>query len=117
MRQFLATNHPAGPARSPSKHASFLRELLRAPWSRIAVGRSPRAGAARHLRAARSCEGHRRIDGATSSLLQRPLVRPFFVRMVDKFSCGRPEMPFAEKHHSVQAFGLGGLNEPFNKRI
>jgi len=26
--------------------------------------------------------------------------------MVDKFSDGRPEMRFAELHHSVQALGL-----------
>ena len=45
------------------------------------------------------------------------LVRPFFMIVADKFFDGRLEMPFAEKHHSVQAFGPGGLNEPFRKRI
>jgi hypothetical protein len=37
--------------------------------------------------------------------------------VVDKFSYGRPEMPFAEKHHSVQTLGLSGLDKPFGKRV
>jgi hypothetical protein len=34
------------------------------------------------------------------------LVGPFFMIVTHKFFDGRPEMPFAEQHHSVQALGL-----------
>jgi hypothetical protein len=37
----------------------------------------------------------------------------FFMIMVDKFSDGRLEMPFAEQHHAVHALGLRRLDEPF----
>jgi hypothetical protein len=50
-------------------------------------------------------------------LVAQTLVRPFFVIMVDKFSDGRPEMPFAEEHHAIQALGLGGLDKPFGERV
>jgi hypothetical protein len=50
-------------------------------------------------------------------LVAQTLVRPFFMIMVDKLLYGRPEMPFAEQYHSVQALGLDGLDEPFGKRV
>jgi len=62
-----------------------------------------------------ACSDHRRLW--RDALVAQTLVRPFFMIMVDKFSYGRPEMPFAQKHHSVQALGLGGLDKPFGKRI
>jgi hypothetical protein len=37
--------------------------------------------------------------------------------VVDKFSDGRPEMPFAEKHHAVQALRLRRLDKPFGVRV
>ena len=45
------------------------------------------------------------------------LVRPLFTIMMEKFSYGRPEMPFAKEHHSVQALGLGGLDKPLGKCV
>jgi hypothetical protein len=62
-----------------------------------------------------ACSDHRRLWH--DELVAQTLVRPFFIVTVDKFSHGRPEMPFTEKHHSVQALGLGGLDKPFGKRI
>jgi hypothetical protein len=44
-------------------------------------------------------------------------VWPFFMIMAEKFSDGRPEMPFAEEHHSLQALGLGGFDKPFGKGV
>jgi hypothetical protein len=45
------------------------------------------------------------------------LVRPFFMIMLDKFSDGHSEMPFAEQHHSVQALGVGRFDKAFRKRV
>src|SRR5438128_231724 len=50
-------------------------------------------------------------------LVAETLVWPFVMVMVDEFSDGRPEMRFAEQHHSVQALGLDRLDEPFGERI
>src|SRR4030095_7941930 len=62
-----------------------------------------------------ACSDHRRLW--RDELVAQTLVRPLFMIMVDKFSYGRPKMPFAEGHHSVQALGLGRLDEPLGKRI
>src|SRR5262245_36400860 len=61
------------------------------------------------------CADHRRLW--RDELVAHALVRPFFMTMVDKFSDGRLEMPFAEKHHSVQALGLRRFDKPFGKRV
>jgi hypothetical protein len=37
--------------------------------------------------------------------------------MAEKFSDARPEMSLAEEHHSVQTFGLDGLDKPFGTRV
>jgi len=51
-----------------------------------------------------ACSDHRRLW--RDELVAETLMWPFVMVMVDKFSDGRPEMRFAEQHHSVQALGL-----------
>src|SRR5262249_54444944 len=50
-------------------------------------------------------------------LVAQALVRPFLMIMVDEFSDSRPELPFADQHHSVQALGLRGSDKSFGKRV
>src|SRR4030095_8400170 len=62
-----------------------------------------------------ACSDHRCLW--RDELFAQTVVRSFFMIMVDKFSHGRPEMPFPEKHYSVQTLRLDGLDKPFGKRI
>src|SRR4030095_7821412 len=57
-----------------------------------------------------ACSDHRCLW--RDELVAQTLVRSFFMIMVDKFSHGRPEMPY-----SVQTLRLDGLDKPFGKRI
>jgi hypothetical protein len=63
----------------------------------------------------RACSDHSPLG--RDELVIETLVPPFFVVMVDKFSYGCAEVPFAEKYHPVQALGLDRLDEPFGKRV
>src|SRR5262249_59491578 len=49
----------------------------------------------------RACSGHCRL--CRDELVAQTLVWPFLVIMIDEFSDGRAEMPFAEQHHAIQA--------------
>jgi hypothetical protein len=50
-------------------------------------------------------------------LVAETLVRPLLVIMLRKRAYGRPEVPFAQWHDSLQTLGLGGLDKPFGKRV
>jgi hypothetical protein len=64
-------------------------------------------------------------DGASSderglgrdAFIAQTLVRPFLMVMVDKRAEGRPEMSFAEWHHSRETLGLDGPDKSFGKRV
>ena len=49
----------------------------------------------------RACSGHCRL--CRDELVAQTLVWPVLMIMIDEFSDGRAEMPFAEQHHAIQA--------------
>jgi len=49
--------------------------------------------------------------------MTQTLVRPFLVIVVNKFSDGRPKVPFAERDHSRQALGSDRADKSLGKGV